>query len=124
MLRKSQPSPDADSLEELQSDFDCVAVISFGRVDSYTYIHDGYAEARRSFVDFVFIVGENIGSTRLPCFGTLRWAGGAKVGDIYLSGWTSRCGPTTPHRPLPVQLRRGLHGSASCWHRPSGMRRR
>eukprot|EP00439_Symbiodinium_sp_Y106_P005053 s5346_g1.t1 len=55
MLRKSQPSPDADSLEELQSDFDCVAVNSFGRVDSYTYIHDGYAEARRSFVDFVFL---------------------------------------------------------------------
>ena len=46
------------------------------------------------------------------------------MGDIYLSGWTSRCGPTTPHRPLPAQLRHGLHGSASCWHRRSGMRRR
>ncbi|CAE7214910.1 unnamed protein product [Symbiodinium sp. CCMP2592] len=55
MLRKSQPSPDADSLEELQSDFGCVAVNSFGRVDSHTYIHEGYAEARRSFVDFIFL---------------------------------------------------------------------
>ena len=46
------------------------------------------------------------------------------MGDIYLSGWTSRCGPTMPRRPPPAQLRHGLHGSASCWHRPSGMRRR
>ena len=124
MLRKSQPSPDADSLEKLQSDFDCVAVNSFGRSTPTPTSTTVMRRPGAPLLTSSFFVGANIGSTRPPCCGTLRWAGGAKVGDIYLSGWTSRCGPTTPRRPPPAQLRHGLHGSASCWHRPSGMRRR
>ena len=39
----------------MQSDFGCVAVNTFGRAGAYTYIHEGYAEARRSFIDFIFL---------------------------------------------------------------------
>ena len=55
MLSKQQDSVDADTLAELQSDFGCVAVNTFGRAGAYTYIHEGYAEARRSFIDFIFL---------------------------------------------------------------------
>ena len=55
MLTKPQHSSDAEALEELQSDFGCIAVNTFGRVGSFTYLHEGYREARRSFVDFVFL---------------------------------------------------------------------
>ena len=55
MLSKQPDSVDADTLAELQSDFGCVAVNTFGRANAYTYIHEGYAEARRSFIDFIFL---------------------------------------------------------------------
>ncbi|CAE7465707.1 pol, partial [Symbiodinium microadriaticum] len=48
MLKAAANSVDAECLADLLSDTELVAVNTFGRHNSYTYIHDGYQQARKS----------------------------------------------------------------------------
>ena len=49
----NKQSPDSDVMMQILSDFQLVASNTFGRSNSCTYIHDGYAKARRSVVDYM-----------------------------------------------------------------------
>ena len=55
MLKAAANSADAECLADLLSDTGLVAVNTFGRHNSYTYIHDGSQQARKSFVDYVLV---------------------------------------------------------------------
>ena len=55
MIASSTPSPDAEDLMAIIQDFALVAINTYSRKNSYTYIHEGYQPARRSFIDYMFV---------------------------------------------------------------------
>ncbi|CAE7196500.1 pol [Symbiodinium sp. CCMP2592] len=55
MLTPTTPSPDMEDLVAIVQDFSLLAVNTFGRKNSYTYIHEGCKPVRRSFIDYMFV---------------------------------------------------------------------
>ncbi|CAE7216565.1 pol [Symbiodinium sp. CCMP2592] len=55
MLTPTTPSPDMEDLVAIVQDFSLLAVNTFGRKNSYTYVHEGCKPVRRSFIDYVFV---------------------------------------------------------------------
>ncbi|CAE7473776.1 pol [Symbiodinium sp. CCMP2592] len=55
MLTPTTPSPDMEDVVAIVHDFSLIAVNSFGRKNSYTYIHEGCKPVRRSFIDYMFV---------------------------------------------------------------------
>ena len=53
MLKDKVSSPDTDAMIDIMLDFDLIAPNTFGRMQSYTYIHDGYQQAKKSLVDYI-----------------------------------------------------------------------
>ncbi|CAE7040475.1 pol [Symbiodinium sp. CCMP2592] len=79
--RQQQSSSDAEALEHIQNDFDCIAANTFHRSGSYTYIHEGFAKARRSFIDYVMLrrhKHRSITSKIISDFEVGRWRAGGR----------------------------------------------
>ncbi|CAE7235568.1 pol [Symbiodinium sp. CCMP2592] len=55
MITPTTPSPDMEDLVAIVQDFSLLAVNTFGRKNSYTYIHEGCKPVRRSFIDYMFV---------------------------------------------------------------------
>ncbi|CAE7541241.1 pol [Symbiodinium sp. CCMP2592] len=55
MLTPTTPSPDMEDIVAIVQDFSLLAVNTFGRKNSYTYIHEGCKPVRRSFIDYMFV---------------------------------------------------------------------
>ncbi|CAE7926688.1 unnamed protein product, partial [Symbiodinium sp. KB8] len=56
MLAPNIPSPDTEDLVAIMQDFSLLATNTYGRKNSFTYIHEGYKPARRSFIDYLFVL--------------------------------------------------------------------
>ena len=55
MIAATSLTPDADEVVAILQDFGLFAVNSYSRKRSYTFIHDGFKPARRSFIDYIFL---------------------------------------------------------------------
>ena len=81
MLKDKVPSPDAEAMIDIMLDFDLIASNTFGRMQTYTYIHAGYQQARKSFVDYILTRrsgGAPNKVTHLRQFPVARWRQGGR----------------------------------------------
>ena len=86
MLAPNIPSPDAEDLVAIMQDFSLLATNTYGRKNSFTYIHEGYKPARRSFIDYLFVRQHKHSVCKaghLRNWQVARW----RAGGRHLPGW-------------------------------------
>ena len=86
MLAPNIPSPDAEDLVAIVQDFSLLATNTYGRKNSFTYIHEGYKPARRSFIDYLFVRQHKHSVCKaghLRNWQVARW----RAGGRHLPGW-------------------------------------
>ena len=86
MLAPNIPSPDTEDLVAIMQDFSLLATNTYGRKNSFTYIHEGYKPARRSFIDYLFVRQHKHSVCKaghLRNWQVARW----RAGGRHLPGW-------------------------------------
>ena len=64
MATSEEASPDREDLVALLQDLRLKAVNTYGRRGSYTYVHEGYKPARRSFIDYILVRQRGLGQRK------------------------------------------------------------
>ncbi|CAE7441292.1 pol, partial [Symbiodinium sp. CCMP2456] len=86
MLPSKKTQADADDLVDIVRDFSLLAANTFGRKNSFTYIHEGFKPARRTFIDYLFVRQHKhqlCKAGHLRDWQVARW----RAGGRHLPGW-------------------------------------
>ena len=104
MVVSEEASPDREDLAAILQDLQLRAINTYGRRGSYTYIHEGYKPARRSFIDFILVRQQGLGQYKsglIKDWSVARWRQGGRHLPTWATLAVRRCRTTLPATVQP-----------------------